>query len=68
VDPEGYAAEQEPLRRAYAKAYSGFFRDYLSDHGVLARFTVHVVDVPDGAASYEFYGTALYQEALQSSS
>ncbi len=68
VDPEGYAAEQERLRKAYARAYSGFFRDYLPDHGVPARFTVHVVDVPDKAASYEFYGTALYQKALQVSS
>ena len=62
VDPEGYAAELERLRTAYAKAYSGYFRDELPDHGVPARFTVHVVDVPDKAASYEFYGTALYQK------
>jgi hypothetical protein len=34
-------------------------------HGVPARFTVHIVDVPDTAASYEFYGTALLQRALQ---
>jgi hypothetical protein len=26
---------------------------------------VHVVDVPDRAASYEFYGVALYQKSLQ---
>ena len=63
VDPEGYAAELERLRKAYAKAYSGFFRDEMPDHGVPARFTVHVVDVPDTAASYEFYGTALYQKS-----
>ena len=30
-----------------------------------ARFTVHVVDVPDTAASYEFYGVALLQRSLQ---
>ena len=65
VDPAGYAAEQERLRKAYAQAYSSFFRDYLPENGVPARFTVHVVDVPDTAASYEFYGTALYQKALQ---
>lgn len=65
VDPIGYAAEQDRLRKAYAKAYSGFFRDYLPDNGVPCRFTVHVVDVPDTAASYEFYSTALYQKALQ---
>ncbi len=66
VDPAGYATEQERLRKAYAEAYRDFFRDYLPDNGVPARFTVHVVDVPDTAASYEFYATALYQRALQS--
>ena len=65
VDPAGYAAEQQRLRKAYADAYSAFFADYLPDNGVPARFTVHVVDVPDTAASYEFYGTALYQKSLQ---
>lgn len=65
VDPAGYAAEQDRLRKAYGEAYSAFFRDYLPDNGVPARFTVHVVDVPDKAASYEFYATALYQKALQ---
>jgi hypothetical protein len=65
VDPVGYAAEQERLRKAYAEAYRGFFRDHLPDNGVPARFTVHLLDVPDKAASYEFYGTALYQKALQ---
>jgi hypothetical protein len=65
VDPMGYAQEQERLRTAYAKAYRAFFRDYLPENGVPARFTVHLVDVPDKAASYEFYSTALYQQALQ---
>jgi hypothetical protein len=65
ADPAGYAAEQDRLRKAYSEAYQAFFRDYLPDNGVPARFTVHVVDVPDKAASYEFYGTALYQKALQ---
>lgn len=65
VDPVGYAAEQDRLRKAYAQAYSGFFADYLPDNGVPARFTVHLLDVPDKAASYEFYGTALLQKALQ---
>ncbi len=64
VDPAGYAREQERLREAYARAYRGFFREQCPDNGVPARFTVHVVDVPDKAASYEFYGTALYQRAL----
>ena len=65
VDPIGYAAEKKRLREAYAKAYSGFFKDYLPDNGVPCRFTVHLVDVPDEAASYEFYSTALYQKSLQ---
>ncbi len=65
VDPIGYAAEQDRLRQAYAEAYRNFFAEYLPDNGVPARFTVHLLDVPDKAASYEFYGTALYQRALQ---
>jgi hypothetical protein len=63
VDPAGYRAEQERLRAAYAEAYSRFFAERLPDHGLPARFTVHVVDVPDAAASYEFYGVALLQRA-----
>ena len=66
VDPLGYAAEQDRLRAAYAEAYRNFFAEYLPDHGVPSRFTVHLVDVPDKAASYEFYSTALYQRSLQS--
>jgi hypothetical protein len=65
VDPAFYAAERERLHHAYNDAYRGFFRDYLPDNGVPARFTVYLIDVPDKAASYEFYGTALYQRALQ---
>lgn len=67
VDPAGYAAEQDRLRKAYAEAYSSFFADELPDNGVPARFTVHLVDVPDTAASYEFYSTALLQRSLQRS-
>jgi hypothetical protein len=61
VDPLGYAAEQDRLRKAYADAYRSFIATYLPEHGLPARFTVHLVDVPDKAASYEFYSTALYQ-------
>jgi hypothetical protein len=61
VDPQGYAAEQARLRKAYAEAYSSFFADRYPENGPPARFTVHVVDVPDTAASYEFYATALLQ-------
>ena len=62
VDPAGYAAEQARLRAAYREAYGAFFSDNLPDNGLPARFTVHVVDVPDQAASYEFYATALLQK------
>ena len=62
VDPQGYIQEIERLRTAYHKAYAGYFKEHCPDNGVPARFTVHVVDVPDRAASYEFYGTALYQK------
>ena len=64
VDPEGYAKEQERLRAAYAVAYRAFFTENCPDNGLPARFTVHVVDVPDRAASYEFYSVGLYQRAL----
>lgn len=65
VDPEGFSREQQRLRSAYAEAYAGYFATHMPDNGVPCRFTVHVVDVPDTAASYEFYGTALLQRALQ---
>jgi len=61
VDPAGYAEEQQRLRAAYARGYAGFFAEQLPDHGVPARFTVHLVDVPDSAASYEFYSVGLLQ-------
>tara|TARA_B100001013_G_C24597053_1_gene437232 strand:- start:383 stop:901 length:519 start_codon:yes stop_codon:yes gene_type:complete len=60
-DPEGYANEQKRLYAEYGTAYSGFFKDNLPDHGVPARFTVHLVDFPDKAASYEFYSVGLLQ-------
>ena len=63
VDPAGFAAEQQRLRAAYAEAYSGFFADALPDNGVPCRFTVHLVDVPDTAASYEFYSVGLLQRS-----
>jgi hypothetical protein len=63
VDPMGYQKEIERLRAAYSKAYKGYFKEHCPDNGLPARFTVHVVDVPDQAASYEFYGTALLQKS-----
>lgn len=61
TDPAGYAAEQQRLRAAYAEAYAGFFAEHLPEHGLPCRFTVHLVDVPDTAASYEFYSVGLLQ-------
>ena len=61
VDPAGYAEEQARLRRDYAEAYATFFAEELPDHGLPSRFTVHLVDVPDTAASYEFYSVGLLQ-------
>jgi hypothetical protein len=61
VDPAGYAAEQARLRTAYREAYGAFFAEHLPENGLPARFTVHVVDVPDQAASYEFYSVGLLQ-------
>jgi hypothetical protein len=63
VDPAGFAAEQARLRKAYAEAYSSFFADQLPDNGVPCRFTVHLTDVPDTAASYEFYSVGLLQRS-----
>jgi hypothetical protein len=65
ADPLGFKTEQDRLYKAYAEAYSSYFAEHLPDNGVPSRFTVHVVDVPDKAASYEFYGVALLQRALQ---
>lgn len=65
VDPAGFAEEQQRLYKEYAEAYASYFADNLPDNGVPCRFTVHVVDVPDKAASYEFYATALLQRSLQ---
>jgi hypothetical protein len=63
VDPAGYAEEQKRLRAAYARGYAEFFAVNLPDHGLPARFTVHLVDVPDQAASYEFYSVGLLQRS-----
>lgn len=64
VDPSGFAAEQKRLREAYARGYSAFFAEQLPENGVPSRFTVHLVDVPDTAASYEFYSVGMLQRAL----
>jgi hypothetical protein len=63
VDPAGFAQEQKRLREAYARGYANYFAENLPDNGLPARFTVHVVDVPDQAASYEFYSVGLLQKS-----
>jgi hypothetical protein len=65
LDPVGFKSEQDRLYKEYSEAYRSYFADNLPENGVPSRFTVHVVDVPDKAASYEFYGVALLQKALQ---
>lgn len=65
TDPAGYAQEQKRLREAYARGYAGYFAENLPDNGLPARFTVHVVDVPDQAASYEFYSVGLLQKGAR---
>jgi len=61
TDPAGYQQEIERLRAAYFRAYRNWFTTHCPDNGLPARFTVHVVDVPDRAASYEFYSVGLLQ-------
>ena len=54
--------EQKRIQEEYSEAYSRFFAENMSGRGVPARFTVHVADFPDKAASYEFCGVGLYQD------
>jgi hypothetical protein len=63
VDPIGYAAEQDRLRKAYAEAYQAFFRDELPEE---RRAELHrpPADVPD--VTHEFIWDVLFQKALQS--
>lgn len=65
VDPMGYANECSRLRQAYATAYRKYFEERLPGHGYPCRYTVHLVDSPDTAASYEFYSVGLLQRSLQ---
>jgi len=65
ADPAGYAQEQKRLREAYARGYAAYFAENLPENGVPARFTVHVIDVPDQAASYEFYSVGLLQRGAK---
>ncbi len=62
TNPVAYGEELKRIRNAYAHAYPAWFREHLPEHGLPVRFTVHVIDVPDPDASYEFYTTALLQK------
>jgi len=64
VEPVLFQEEQQRIYKEYAEAYSTFFAEEMPDTGVPSRFTVHVVDFPDKAASYEFYSVGLYQKSL----
>lgn len=65
VDPLGFQEEVKRLRAAYAKAYRTWWATHMPGHGLPCRFTVHVVDVPDLAASYEFYSVGLLQRGTR---
>lgn len=65
TDPAGYQQEIERLRAVYARAYRNWWVAHCPDNGLPCRFTVHVVDVPDHAASYEFYSVGLLQRKQQ---
>jgi hypothetical protein len=64
ADPLRFHEEQQRIYKEYTEAYSTFFAEQMSNTGVPSRFTVHVVDFPDKAASYEFYSVGLYQKSL----
>lgn len=64
TNPTEFVAEQKRLSADYAEAYGSYFADNLPDNGVPARFTVHLIDFPDKAASYEFYSVGLLQRSL----
>lgn len=66
LEPKRFADEQQRLYNEYSEAYSSFFQEQMPECGLPARFTVHVVDFPDKAASYEFYSVGLYQKSLHS--
>ena len=64
VEPVRFHEEQQRIYKEYSEAYSRFFAEEMTDTGVPSRFTVHVVDFPDKAASYEFYSVGLFQKSL----
>jgi hypothetical protein len=60
TSPQEYADECTRLRAEYSAAY----RQYFDERGMAfpCRYTVHLVDSPDTAASYEFYSVGILQK------
>jgi hypothetical protein len=63
ADPEGYVAEKQRIRQAYATAYARYWQEKMPDNGLPVRFTVYLEELPDKDASYEFGAVALLQRA-----
>jgi len=63
VDPEGYQAEKQRIRKAYHQAYAAYWKENLPNNGLPARFTVYLEELPDVKASYELCATALLQRS-----
>ena len=63
-EPLKYHEEKQRIYKDYAQDYSSFFAEHMTETGVPARFTVHLIDFPDKAASYEFYSVGLFQKSL----
>jgi hypothetical protein len=60
TSPQEYADECTRLRTEYGTAYRKYFDE--RDMAFPCRYTVHLVDSPDTAASYEFYSVGLLQK------
>ncbi len=61
VDPEGYAAEKNRIRKEYGEAYARYWQEKMPDNGLPVRFTVYLEELPDKEASYEFGAVGLLQ-------
>lgn len=62
TDPEGFAAEKQRIRQAYAKAYADYWERKMPGNGLPVRFTVYLEELPDVDASYELSAVALLQK------
>ena len=68
VDPPGYLAAKQRIRKAYADAYAAYWAANMPANGLPVRFTVYLDELPDAEASYELCATALYQRATRPAS